>query len=493
MPKVTERQLFKSKVHIVGVSGAEGAAAALWLIRAGNEQVVGHDFKTKDEFADNFASYHADLAKAEQAKLVREIKSGLHKLHLRDTYLAGLSEADFVVVPSAWFRYAPNKPKLSQFVRKNSSKVLTMYTLLLELYSGQTIGVTGTAGKGTTVRMLASMLPKAATFGAAWQHIDLAKILAHGKKHGTLVMEVNNRQLTLAPYRKVSPSIAAVTNITVNHLDDHAGSFAEYRKAKSQLLAYQKRSDVAILNAENPSCRLLARRAKSKVRLFSVVPRADVDATIREGWFSIRRGRSWQRIASLSSVPPLLRSSAALQSDALAALLAADAAGAPVKAMARALWNFKTQEGRLSIVRKQGTATYVNDTASTRPEATAAAVAAFPGSAIHLILGGSRQHPQARQYEELFKILARHNVQTVALIGSLASWLAKRAKAAGLASTVHIAEVKNLAAAAKLCTTRAKLAKGAQVVLLSPGCESFGEFKDYRERGEKFYESIASS
>ncbi len=489
MPKVTERQLLSSKVHIVGVSGAEGSAVARWLIRSGNQQVVGHDFKTAAEFDASFTSYHAGLPKVEQARLLRELKSGLSKLHLRDTYLAGLAEADYVVVPSAWFRYTPNRPKLLSFVKKNSAKVVTAYTLLLELYPGLTVGVTGTAGKGTTVRLLSQMLPRAATFGGPWQHVDFGKILEHGAKKGTLVMEVNNRQLTLASYRKVSPDVAVVTNVTVNHLDDHGGSFAAYRKAKQQIVAYQKRGDVAVLNAGDPQCRLLARRSPGRVRLFSVAGRPDADASIREGWFCIRRGRGWQRIASLSSVPALLKTSPHLQADALAALLAADAAGASVRAMAGALWKFGTEEGRLTVVAKRSSVTYVNDTASTRPEATAAAAGAFVGSKLHLIVGGSRQHPRADQYEAMFRKLKQLDVQTVALIGKMAPWLAKRAARVGLADNV-VSVAGTLPKAFSLCQRRAARGSGAQSIILSPGCESFGEFHDYRERGERFVQLV---
>ena len=481
--------LRKARVHIVGVSGAEGSAVARWLIRSGNQRVVGHDFKTAAEFDASFCSYHASLPKAEQSKLLRELKSGLSKLHLRDTYLAGLAEADYVVVPSAWFRYAPNRPKLSTFVKKNSAKVVTAYTLLLELYAGQTVGVTGTAGKGTTVRMLSAMLPKALTFGGPWQHVDFGKILEHGSKNGTLVMEVNNRQLTLAPYRRVSPHVAVVTNVTVNHLDDHGNSFAAYRRAKQQILAYQKRGDVAVLNADDPQCRLLARRSPGRVRLFSVAGRPDADAAIRDGWFCVRRGRSWQRVASLSSVPPLLRASPHLQADALGALLAADAAGASVRAMAGALWKFGTEEGRLTVVARRGSVTYVNDTASTRPEATLAAFGAFADAKVHLIIGGSRQHPRADQYEAMFRKLKSGGVATVALIGKLAPWLAKRASRAGLSDdVVSVAGAMPKAFAA--CEKRAARGTGPQAIVLSPGCESFGEFRDYRERGERFVELV---
>jgi UDP-N-acetylmuramoylalanine-D-glutamate ligase len=477
MAKVTVSSLLKSTVHIVGVSGAEGSAIARWLIKSGNDRVVGHDFKTAAEFDASFRSYHASLPKTEQTKLLSELKHGLAKLHLRDTYLAGLAEADYVIVPMAWFRYSPNKPKLTTFIKKNPSKVVSGYTLLLELYGG------------TTVRVLAQALPKAITFGGPWQHVDFGKILEHGRRGGTLVMEVNNRQLTLAPYRRVSPSIAVITNITVNHLDDHGGSFAAYRKAKWQILAYQKRGDVAVLNADDPSCRLFARRGYGRVRLFSVAGRPDVDATIRESWFSIRRGRAWQRVASLASVPPLLRTSPHLQADALAALLAADAAGASVRAMASALWRFGTEDGRLTVVTRQRNITYVNDTASTRPEATAAAAAAFVGSKLHLIIGGSRLHPRAEQYEAMFKKLKALDVQTVALIGALAPWLAKRAARVGLKDDV-VAQVGTLPKAVALCQRRAAHNKEPQAIILSPGCESFGEFHDYRERGDKFRQVV---
>jgi len=196
-------------------------------------------------------------------------------------------------------------------------------------------------------------------------------------------------------------------------------------------------------------------------------------------------------VASLASVPPLLRTSPHLQADALAALLAADAAGASIRAMALALWRFGTEDGRLTIVARRGNITYVNDTASTRPEATAAATAAFAGSKLHLIIGGSRLHPRPEQYEAMFKKLKALDVQTVALIGTLAPWLAKRAARVGFKDDV-VAQVGTLPKAVALCQRRAAHNKEQQVIILSPGCESFGEFRSYQERGEKFGQLVGS-
>lgn len=489
MPKLKISQLLQGRVHIVGVSGSEGAAVALWLIKLGQKQLVGHDFKTNKEFEQSFCSYHTSLSKAEQNKLLKRLKGGLTKLHLRDTYLSGISEADYVIVPSSWFRYAPNNPKLTKLVKQKPKIVFNIYTLLLSLYQGSIVGVTGTAGKGTTVQFIKLMLPKALTMGGPWQHNDFGRLLNHGQNKGILIVEVNNRQLTMAPAVRLSPPVGVITNITVNHLDDHQGSFAKYRQSKWQLIAYQKKADAAVLNADDPNCRLLARRARGRVRLFGLTSRADLDATVKDGWIMLRRGRQWQKIVSLKSLPPSLIADH-FKYDALAAVLAADIMGASINNLARALWHFKPQEGRLSLVKKSGFITVINDTAATRPEATSSAVKAFANYDIHLILGGMRRFPQTTQYNQLFKVIKNSTVVSVAMIGGLAPWLFKLAQCNKLPQKIN--KFKDLSAAVKwsIDDAKQKKLKRLQLILLSPACESFGEFVDYRQRGEVFKKSI---
>lgn len=494
MFKLKVDKLLNSKVHIVGVSGSEGAAVALWLIKQGHKNLAGHDFKTAKEFENSFRNYHASLNRAEQDKLFKQLKGGLSKLHLRDTYLAGINEADYVIVPSSWFRYAPNKPKLTKLVAKRPKSVFNIYTLLLSLYQGKIIGVTGTAGKGTTVQLIKSMLPKALTMGGPWQHNDFGRLLQHGKRRGVLIMEVNNRQLILVPSVKLSPAIGVITNITVNHLNDHNGSFAKYRQSKWQLLAYQNQADTAVLNADNPSCRLLARRARGQVKLFGLTKRADLDAAVKDGWITVRRGQQWQKVVSVKSLPsPLLAEH--FLADALAALLAADSMKASLKNIAKALWGFKPQEGRLSLVKKAGLITAINDTAATRPEATSSAVKAFSDYDIHLILGGMRRFPQVQQYNQLFKIISQSSVKSVALIGGLAPWLAKLAQKNKLNKKVQVQKLNKFSLAVKWSVECAKnsltkIYRRPQLILLSPACESFGEFVDYRQRGEVFKQLV---
>jgi UDP-N-acetylmuramoylalanine--D-glutamate ligase len=489
MEKLSPEALLGSSVHVVGVSGTEGAAVARWLISLGHRSLVGHDFKTAAEFEESFGRYHAHLSRAESARALRELRAGLAKLHLRGTYLAGVGEADVIIVPSSWFRYAPNHPTLSRLARGRQSVVHNLYTLTLALYRGRTVGITGTSGKGTTVALVAAMLPGCLSVGGAWQDYDVAKILRHGQRGGTLVMEVNNRQLTLTDRVKLSPDVAAVTNVTVNHLDDHGGSFTEYRRAKWQILAHQRRSGVAVLNADEPYGRSFSRRARGRVRLFGLAARPDLDATVREGWVTLRRGRQWQRVALVKSLPLQLRGPHLLR-DALAAALCAEACGAGPRAIARALWGFRGLPGRQEVLRTARGITYVNDTASTRPEATVAAVETYTGRPIHLIMGGSRQKPNERQYAAALKALAHAGVRTVALIGSLAPWLERVASRSGLPADVAVVSCRNLAGALATCRRRAAADGVGGTVLLSPGCESFGEFIDYRERGRRFAEMV---
>src|SRR3989344_2717702 len=102
--------LKKKKIHLIGVSGAEGSSLALFLIRLGCRNLTGHDFKTKNDFLKSFFAYHENLSAANQRSYFKEIKNGLKKINFKDRYLKGLAEAEIIFAPASHFRYPQNRP-----------------------------------------------------------------------------------------------------------------------------------------------------------------------------------------------------------------------------------------------------------------------------------------------------------------------------------------------------------------------------------------------
>ena len=241
--------LKNKRIHLVGLSGAEGASTALFLLGLGCRRLTGHDYKTKEEFAASLANYNRGWSKTKVRQIVKLFQKKI-TIHYRDSYLQGIEQAEIVLVTSSWFRYKINEPLYG--LNKEKIKFWCWYNLLLEFFSGRLIGVTGTAGKGTVTNLLYHLIKKENVylFGDSWQELNLAKVFK--KKNCTIIAEVNNRVLTFAPASAKSPNLSIVTNVVKNHLDDHHNRFIEYWEAKQNLILFQKKSDQALLNADDP-------------------------------------------------------------------------------------------------------------------------------------------------------------------------------------------------------------------------------------------------
>ena len=161
----------------------------------------------------------------------------------------------------------------------------------------------------------------------------------------------------------------------------------------------------------------------------------------------------------------------------LAAVCAARLAGAPAEAIGRAIEKFHAVEHRLEYVETINGVEYYNDSKATNVDATAKAVAAFPGG-IHLILGGK---DKGSDYTVLSPLL-RARVRAVYTIGSAAAKIESQLR--GVAS-IHSCETL-----ANAVDAAASAARPGDVVLLAPACSSFDQFENYEQRGRVFKQLV---
>jgi UDP-N-acetylmuramoylalanine--D-glutamate ligase len=166
-----------------------------------------------------------------------------------------------------------------------------------------------------------------------------------------------------------------------------------------------------------------------------------------------------------------------------AAAMVAFVRGAPVSAIARGLEFFRGVEDRMEPVAEIEGVTYVNDTSATAPAATVAALDCFPGRRIHLISGGAEKRTDLRPLVEA----ARRRAHVVYLLdGSVTAALQAQLATAGVSTEGPFGSMDEAVASAR------SGASAGDVVLLSPGCASFGLFRDEFDRGAQFRAAVAA-
>jgi UDP-N-acetylmuramoylalanine--D-glutamate ligase len=352
--------------------------------------------------------------------------------------------------------------------------------IFMEVVPCKTIGITGSAGKTTTTtlvgRMAREMLGDAAYIGGnigdpLINYVDVMK-------PGDLaILELSSFQLE---QMTISPNVAAILNITPNHLDRH-GTMEAYTAAKARLLDFQSsKKDAAILGRDDPGAWNLRDRVKGRLFTFSLheLDEGMSGAYCHDGLLALRDGNAY--------VPLILREKILLRGDhnvsnALAAFAIGHAAGFTLDAMLSAVEDFHGVPHRLELVREHRGVRWYNDSIATAPERTMAAVRAFDEPIVLLLGGRDKDLPWGD-----LAALIHQRVDHVVLFGEAAEKIWKAMAGSGSRpQTLERCETLEQAV-----HKAAEVAEAGDVVLLSPGGTSYDAFKDFAERGERFREWV---
>jgi len=368
--------------------------------------------------------------------------------------------------------------------------------IFLEAAPCKTIGITGSAGKTTTTTLIGEMAKlafkdKSGKMKDENPPIHLSSFISHPSAYigGNIgdplinyvdemtandlaILEISSFQLD---QMTISPDIAAILNITPNHLDRH-GTLEAYIAAKARILDFQTSNGIAILGRDDPGSWGLRDRAHGRLFTFSLTPLEEgLDgAYFDDGLLSMRDGFAY--------VPLLLREKIPLRgnhnvSNVLAAFTVGHAADFPLDVMLEAAENFRGAPHRLELVRELHGARWYNDSIATAPERTSADIRSFD-EPIVLLLGGRDKNLPWQDLADLVHQRVEHVVlfgeaaeKIEAVFGPPSGATRTQTRCGGLREAVQKA---------------AEVAEAGQVVLLSPGGTSFDEFKDFEERGERF-------
>ena len=407
--------------------------------------------------------------------IVEKIKKYNFKYFLGEDNLNNLKGYDLIFrSPSCM----PTKPEL--VAEKNRGAIITTeIEQLMKIAPCKIIGITGSDGKTTTTTLTYQILKDAGYTVHLGGNIGIPLFtkLNEIKPNDIIVLELSSFQLM---GMDVSPEIAAITNITPNHLNIHK-DYQEYIEAKKNIFKYQEKNGVLVLNADNDITNLCKDEANGKVIMFSSAQKLEngfiVDnGVIKECDDGIRRHIVDTKDLKLKGMHNFQNVCTALA--LTKGLVDTDKAVETIK-------GFSGVHHRLELVRVIDGVEWYNDSASTTPTRGISALNAFGDKEIILIAGGADKNldytPIGRPIVEKVKCLI--------LIGQTANKIYEAVK--------KELEIQNKHLDIHMCETFKEsldlakhVAKTGQIVLFSPASTSFDMFKDMYDRGDKFKEEV---
>jgi UDP-N-acetylmuramoylalanine--D-glutamate ligase len=337
------------------------------------------------------------------------------------------------------------------------------------------IAITGTNGKTTTTTLTGEILKAAGQEVVVGGNIGLAlsQEVREVSSKGIVVAEISSFQLE--GVIKFRPHIAAILNLTPDHIDRHR-TLETYQEMKERVFANQTDADYCLLNYDDLGVRNMASRVPSQVVYFSRQEELSSGIFVKDEVVTLRwKGES----LAICPVTDIRIKGAHNVENALAACGIAFFAGVKPAAMAEVLRTFLGVEHRIEPVATINGVAYYNDSKATNPESSIKALEAFPGNII-LIAGGRDKNTDLSEFMRLIKEKVDHLI----LLGEAKK---RFGRAAVQYEVANIHYVNDFDSGVELAH---KLAHSPQVVLLSPACASYDMFDNYEERGKNFKKQV---
>jgi UDP-N-acetylmuramoylalanine--D-glutamate ligase len=455
----------KRKLVLVVGFGRQGIALARWLPTQGAKVIV-NDQRTERE-----------LNIREQDYPGVQFVLGNHPIDV----LAGV---DLICISGG----VPLNLPMLEAARSMEIPLTNDAQLFMERCPAPVIGITGSAGKTTTTTLTGEILRNSGY--TTWVGGNIGDVLLEKlpdiKPEDVVLMELSSFQLDLMT---ISPKVAAVLNITPNHIDRH-GTMAAYVNAKANIVRFQHESDMAVLCEDDPVARSLEALVMGELIKFSS------RSMVADGAFMAGTRLVLGGSASYDYIPHIICDKAdvplrgehnlmnVLAACAIAGSLglATDRPGIEPEIMAETIKNFKPVAHRLEFVREINGVTYVNDSIATAPERLVAALRSFTEPLVVLIGGADKD----LIWDEAV-LLALQKARHIVVFGKagekqVANKVMRLFSLRGAREDV-VSRVDTLDAAV---LRAAEVAQTGDVVLLSPGGTSYDAYKDFAERGEHF-------
>lgn len=447
-----------SKIAILGY-GIEGQAMVKYLLAHGYFDVTICD---------------------KNVNLGTEIPDGISTV-LGEKYLENLNNFD-VIFRSPGIKYL--EPQI-QFAKENGVEISSPMAFFMDMCPCHVVGVTGTKGKGTTATLIYEMLRDAKKDAYIGGNIGESPIEFLDKltKNSVVVLEMSSFQLQ---DMTKSPHVAVILNTTTDHLDYHADR-DEYLRAKESILAHQNADCLAVLNKDYEYVKYYSELVKGRTNFVSVHKKVDDGAFIKDGEIFYVEYGDTEKVCDVSDIALIGKHNF---ENVLPAICAAKEFDVPFSSMKKAIKSFAGLPHRLEFSGEVDGVKYYNDSFSTTPETSMAAVDSFDVPTV-LIAGGFDKNLDYKEWA--IRILTKASLEVVILLGHTADRMEQDLREAeeklgkDFSTPTKILRVNNIHEAVVLASKEAK--KGG-VVVMSPGSSSFDFYKNYKERGKKFMDEV---
>jgi len=335
------------------------------------------------------------------------------------------------------------------------------------------LAITGSNGKTTTTTLVGEILAKSGKKTLVGGNIGTPVISLAGQStlDTRVVLEVSSFQLE--SIEQFCPWVAAILNITPDHLDRHH-TFQAYVDAKARVFENQQAGDFGVLNADDPACVALKDKVKGSLLWFSRKQSVENGTFLKGNQIIFRRNGQEQPVLERSDIP--LKGEHNLE-NVLAAVAMTMVAGCTPQQVRQAVKEFHAVEHRLELVATINGVAFYNDSKATNVDATMKALESFPGN-IHIILGGK---DKGSDYTVLNPLL-RERAKRIYLIGAASDKIASQIQ--------NAADVVRSGTLERAVRQSFEAAKSGDVVLLAPACASFDQFENYEHRGRVFKELV---
>ncbi|WP_047981351.1 UDP-N-acetylmuramoyl-L-alanine--D-glutamate ligase [Ornithinibacillus contaminans] len=436
-----------AQVLVLGL--AKSGTAATKLLLDSGVRVRVNDLKTSE----------TDAVVTELRALGADVIVGSHPL----TVLDGI---DLVVKNPG----IPYENEVIQRAQNQSIPVITEIELAGQLADGAIIGVTGSNGKTTTTTLIYEMLehsnqPVKVAGNIGIVATETARSLRNNEQ---MVLELSSFQLM--GIDKFRPKIAVLLNIFEAHLDYHK-TFANYKEAKCNIFANQLADDYLVYNADDPTISVAVEAAKSMKVPFSVSQKIETGAWIDEEYVYFKS----ERIIALEEIVLVGEHNV---ENILAAISAAKLSGATNEGIRKVLTTFTGVRHRLQYIDTIHNRLFYNDSKATNILATQKALSSFEQPTI-LLAGGL---DRGNGFDELIPYL--NHVKALVVFGETAPKLRSMAEKAGITHVITAERVQD--AVLKAYDFSAE----GDVILLSPACASWDQYKTFEERGDMFIQAV---
>ena len=383
-----------------------------------------------------------------------------------------LGKLDLVIISPG----VPTDLPIVNRMRESDIPVVGEIELAYELGKGEVLAITGTNGKTTTTALLGEIMKAVydSVFVVGNIGIPYTNVVDETRDDSVIVAEMSSFQLeSIVDFR---PRVSAILNITPDHLNRHH-TMEAYIQAKKNVAINQTAEDTCVLNYEDEVLREFGETLQTKVLYFSSKRKLDKGIYLDDGNIIYRNPDE----CLVCNVKELKLLGVHNYENVMAAVAMAAAYGVSMDSIRKTIKEFAGVEHRIEFVAEKNGVAYYNDSKGTNPDAAIRGIQAM-NRPTYLIGGGYDKQSEYKEWIESFD----GKVKKLLLIGQTREKIAKEAEECGFTDIMLLDTFEDAV------LTAAKLAEPGEAVLLSPACASWGMFKNYEERGDKFKEIVNS-